>query len=107
MSAIVWIGSTTLLVVGNEVLLTDEISQERISDADVQATITNESTGGTIGPIALSAVSGVPGRYRGVVPYNQSGLNVGDRLSIEYFIDAGSSKRLTIVEKAVAKKRTA
>lgn len=109
MSGVIWKGSTTNIVLGKEQILTDGISGETITNATVTAYLYNESVDATV-DIGTFLMSHVPseqsGRYRASIPYDQAGINVGDRCRVEIFADAGSGKRLTIVLKATVKMRT-
>jgi len=107
MSKIVWLGTSTVLTLGKEILLRDTISGVVVPDASTaRATVYNETQNLTVGVFTLTPEDVTPGRYRGIIPYNQGDLAIGDRLRIEFFADAGSSKRLTIALKASVKMRT-
>lgn len=103
----IWKGSTTLITLGKHKYLTDGITGELVTNATVTATVYNETQGTTVGTYNMTLASEQNGRYRGTIPYNVSGIEVGDRCRVKIFADAGSSKRLTIAMKAVVNMRTA
>ena len=105
MSKVVWKGSTNLITLGKDVLLRDELLGTVVPDADVEGVVYNETQNVTVGTYSMDPVEKKPGRYIGVIPYDESNLEIGDGLRIEIFADAGSAKKLTIAMRATVKKR--
>jgi hypothetical protein len=80
----------------------DALTEEAITDAVVTATLFNDKTDAQLGtPYTLTHVS--QGTYREPLAYNHPGLEIGLRVRIEFFADAGSGKRLTDIQKAVVR----